>query len=140
MSLNSNVLDNVTLLTKNFVLNKITFSVQIICSNKHLIYFLPITAARLVSHTPKFCHISPFLVDLHFCSSFKICFFMHKISSSSYYLLSVLAYGPLLALSSSLSLSLILTLKLLFLFLVYFSGTLFYLLLNLLLILFFLET
>ena len=32
LSLNFNVHDNVTLLTKSFVLNKITFSVQIICS------------------------------------------------------------------------------------------------------------
>ena len=55
------------------------------------------SAARLVSHTPKFSHISPFLVDLHwlplhFQSSFKICFLMYKIfySTSSFYLSKLL--------------------------------------------------
>ena len=43
------------------------------------------SAARLVSHTSKFSHFSPSLVDLHwlllhFCSFFKSCFFMYKIS------------------------------------------------------------
>ena len=109
--------------------------------------FYPLTkafnsAARLVS--PKFSHISPSLVDLywlplHFCFSFKYFFtyikflilFHLPIFLTSYYLLNVLTYCPLLALSSSLSLPLILTLKLLFLFLVYFSGTFFLLISNL---------
>ena len=43
------------------------------------------SAARLVSQTPKFSHISPSLVDVHwlpphFCFSFKICTLMYKIS------------------------------------------------------------
>ena len=46
------------------------------------------SAARLVSHTPKFSHISPSLVDLHwlppcFRFSFKICTLMCKISHST---------------------------------------------------------
>ena len=46
------------------------------------------SAARLVSHTPKFSYISPSLVDLHwlpphFRFSFKICSFMYKISHSA---------------------------------------------------------
>ena len=46
------------------------------------------SAARLVSHTPKFSYISPSLVDLHwlpphFRFSFKICTLMYKISHST---------------------------------------------------------
>ena len=73
------------------------------------------SAARLVSHTPKF---SPSLVDLHwlpphFRFSFKICTLMYKIShSTSPSYLSYLslppkrpAYGPLIVFNFSLSLS-----------------------------------
>ena len=110
------------------------------------------SAARLVSHTPKFSHISPSFVDLHwlplhFRSSFKSCSLMYKISHSTspsifltfYYLLSVPAYGLLLVLNSSLSLSLTPILILLF-FSVHFFGTLLLLILNLLPILFFSKT
>ena len=51
--------------------------------------FYPLTkainsAARLVARIPKFSHISPSLINLHwlplqFRSFFKICFLMHKI-------------------------------------------------------------
>ena len=46
------------------------------------------SAARLVSHTSKFSHISPSLVDLHwlpphFRFSFKICTLIYKISYST---------------------------------------------------------
>ena len=95
------------------------------------------SAARR-SHTPKFSHISPSLVDLHwlpphFRFFFKICTLMYKISHStspSYF------SNLLLVLNFSLSLSLTPILNLLFFFLVHFSGTLFLLILNLLPILF----
>ena len=111
------------------------------------------SAARLVSHTPKFSHISPSLVALqwlpsHFGFSFKICTFMYKISHSTSpsYLSNLLLPPKRAGLRSStrsqlfiISLSLTPMLNLLFLFLVHFSETLFFLILNLFPILFFLE-
>ena len=90
------------------------------------------SVARLVSHTPKFSHISPSFFDLHwlplhFCFFFKICSLMYKIFHStspsyfSYLLLPPKRAGSLLVLNFSLSLSLTLMLNLLFLFLVHFS-------------------
>ena len=100
--------------------------------------FYPLTksfnsAARLVSHTPKFSHIFPSLIDLHwlllhFRSSFKICSFMYIISHSTSpsYLSNLLLSSKHAGLRSStrsqliiIYLSLILILKLLF-----FSGRL----------------
>ena len=64
-----------------------------LCFNFSKSTFYPLTktfnsAARLISHTLEFSHISPSLVDLywlplHFCFSFKICSLMYKISHST---------------------------------------------------------
>ena len=109
--------------------------------------FYPLTkafnfAACLVSHIPKFSHIFPSLVDLHwlpphFHSSFKICSLMYKFSHSSspFYLSNLLLPSERAGLRSSTRsplfiLSLTPMLNLFFLFLVHFSGTLFLLILK----------
>ena len=105
-------------------------------------------AARLVSHTPKFSHLTISCRSSLATSSlslFKICFLMYKISHSTWpsYLSNLLlppkpaGLRSLLVLNSSFYLSLTLILNLLFLFMVHFSGTLFLLILHLLLILLF---
>ena len=103
------------------------------------------SAACLVSHTSKFSYISSSLVDLnwlplHFCSSFKICTLMYKIShSTSPSYLSNFLLPPKRAGLRSFTRSQLFIISLshsyaksAFPFLVHLSGTLFLLILNLL--------